>query len=217
MQFERQCSGDAIAAPFCPKHDREDALFEGLGGRSWNRIDSGADEADADPIAVILKEPCDSAIKLTPSPERRLQCAAVNWGISSDKPVRCLSKPNPWGHRVAAVTSWMIDLVIEGFASSAATLHPEFFPLGEHAYRRDLGKDRPDGLGNDTAPTDFAVWRARINSITSIVAELWSRMRREREIRRISAAWETIDDRTLKDIGISRCEIEYARDERHWI
>jgi uncharacterized protein YjiS (DUF1127 family) len=41
-------------------------------------------------------------------------------------------------------------------------------------------------------------------------------MRREREIGRIRAAWETIDDRTLKDIGISRYEIEYARGARPW-
>ena len=71
------------------------------------------------------------------------------------------------------------------------------------------------GVNTDTAPADFARWRACINSIASIVAELWSRMRRERQIRRIGAAWGTIDDRTLKDIGISRFEIEYARDPRH--
>jgi uncharacterized protein YjiS (DUF1127 family) len=71
------------------------------------------------------------------------------------------------------------------------------------------------GGNTDTAPADFARWRACINSIASIVAELWSRMRRERQIRRIGAAWGTIDDRTLKDIGISRYEIEYARDPRY--
>ena len=84
----------------------------------------------------------------------------------------------------------------------------------EHAHRRNLGRDHPDGLGGGAGRTDFAVWPARISSITRIVAELWSKMRREHEIRRLSAAWETIDDRTLKDIGISRCEIEYARDAR---
>ena len=68
------------------------------------------------------------------------------------------------------------------------------------------------GINTDTAPADFACWRACIKSIASIVAELWSRMRRERQIRRIGAAWGTIDDRTLTDIGISRYEIEYARD-----
>jgi hypothetical protein len=34
--------------------------------------------------------------------------------------------------------------------------------------------------------------------------------------RRIEAAWEMIDDRTLEDIGVTRYEIEHARDARHW-
>ena len=53
---------------------------------------------------------------------------------------------------------------------------------------------------------------ARSTSITSILAELWSRIRRRREIHRIKAAWGMIDDRTLDDIGVSRYQIEYARD-----
>jgi uncharacterized protein YjiS (DUF1127 family) len=144
--------------------------------------------------------------------ERRPQCAAVNRDIRHDEPVRCLSEPNPRGRQVVALTSPVIDLAIEGLALSAATLHPEFFPLVAPVHRRDLGKDRPNGRDADTAPTDLVVWRAWINSITSIVAGLWSKMRREREIRRITAAWDTIDDRTLKDIGTCRCEIEYGRD-----
>ena len=64
------------------------------------------------------------------------------------------------------------------------------------------------------APTRFGGWRRRVGSIAAIVAGLWSRVLREREIRRIRAAWRTIDDRTLEDIGISRIEFEYARDAR---
>jgi uncharacterized protein YjiS (DUF1127 family) len=71
-------------------------------------------------------------------------------------------------------------------------------------------------VNRDTPTPDLAGWREWITSIASIVAELWSRMLREREIRGIRAAWETIDDRTLRDIGISRYQIEYARDVRHW-
>jgi uncharacterized protein YjiS (DUF1127 family) len=52
-------------------------------------------------------------------------------------------------------------------------------------------------------------------SIASILAWLWSRIRRHREIHRIKAAWGMIDDRTLEDIGLSRYEIEYARDARY--
>jgi uncharacterized protein YjiS (DUF1127 family) len=45
---------------------------------------------------------------------------------------------------------------------------------------------------------------------------LWSKILRERDIRRIRADWERVDDRTLRDIGISRHQIEYARDARYW-
>ena len=64
------------------------------------------------------------------------------------------------------------------------------------------------------APTKFEGWRRRVGSIAAIVAGLWSRVLREREIRRIRAAWRTIDDRTLEDIGISRIEFQYAQDPR---
>jgi uncharacterized protein YjiS (DUF1127 family) len=53
-------------------------------------------------------------------------------------------------------------------------------------------------------------------SITSILAGLWSTIRHQKEMRRIEAAWETIDDQTLQDIGLSHYELERARDPRHW-
>ena len=72
---------------------------------------------------------------------------------------------------------------------------------GEPAARCDLAKS-PHRRG----------W---ISLLASILGELRSRMRRRREIRRISAAWALVDDRMLNDIGISRLEIEYAMDGRH--
>lgn len=57
--------------------------------------------------------------------------------------------------------------------------------------------------------------RSWIGMLTSILGQLRSRMHRRREIRRIDAAWTMVDDCLLKDIGISRLEIEYARDARY--
>ena len=82
--------------------------------------------------------------------------------------------------------------------------------------RLDTRSDRTEGWCAETATTVLAGWRASITSIASVVARLLSRMLREREIRRIRASWEAIDDRTLRDIGISRYEVEYAGDPRHW-
>lgn len=132
MQFDSQWPGDAIAAPFCPTYDREDALFEGLDGRSWNRVVSRSDQAEAAPTAVVLK-------------------------------------------------------------------------------------DRPDAVAHlEIVRGDVAGRRMWITSITSLLTRLWSKIRREREIRRLRAAWEMIDDRTLKDVGVSRYEIDHAEVARYW-
>ena len=86
------------------------------------------------------------------------------------------------------------------------------------AYPRYRGQAK-DGAAawhakNEHTNFDYrATWST---SITSILAELWSRIFHQWEVRRIRAAWETIDDRTLKDIGVSRNEIEHAGDRRRW-
>jgi uncharacterized protein YjiS (DUF1127 family) len=58
----------------------------------------------------------------------------------------------------------------------------------------------------DLATIKLKGWGRWISLITWIVAMLWLRMAREREMRRMRAAWATIDDRTLRDIGVSRWE-----------
>jgi uncharacterized protein YjiS (DUF1127 family) len=83
--------------------------------------------------------------------------------------------------------------------------------LGHRAPTRDLVVAERAG----TEQTDFANRPTWSNSIASILTGLWSRLRLHREIHRIKAAWGMIDDRTLEDIGVSRYEIEYARDARH--
>jgi len=85
-----------------------------------------------------------------------------------------------------------------------------------HLGRRGPTQDRAVVEPAETEQTDFTDRPTWGSSIASILAGLWSRIRRHREIRRINAAWETIDNRTLEDIGVSRYEIEYARDARHW-
>jgi uncharacterized protein YjiS (DUF1127 family) len=64
----------------------------------------------------------------------------------------------------------------------------------------------------------FAAFAGRcrwIASAASFFSVLLSRIRHAREIGRIRAAWATIDDRTLMDIGVSRYEIEYGEEARH--
>ena len=78
------------------------------------------------------------------------------------------------------------------------------------------GRPPRDGVGTDNEPAKFAGWSGWITSIGSIIGGLWSQRMRERAIRRLAAGWEKLDDRILKDIGVSRYEIEFERDAVHW-
>jgi hypothetical protein len=59
-------------------------------------------------------------------------------------------------------------------------------------------------------------WPRWIGMLTATLRQLGSRMHRRRKIGCTSAAWMMVNDRLLKDIGISRIEVEYARDAQHW-
>jgi uncharacterized protein YjiS (DUF1127 family) len=112
---------------------------------------------------------------------------------------------------------WAIDLMVEGLAMYSASVHPEFLSsASQYSGVSDRAGDPSSARQIETDAADFAVRRGWMASIVSILARLRSRILREREIYRMKAAWKTIDDRTLKDIGTSRSETEYARDARHW-
>jgi uncharacterized protein YjiS (DUF1127 family) len=68
----------------------------------------------------------------------------------------------------------------------------------------------PTKVGFGRATISLGRWGRWISSITAIVAKLWSRMARAREMRRMLRAWPSIDDRTLRDIGVSRLEMACA-------
>jgi uncharacterized protein YjiS (DUF1127 family) len=68
----------------------------------------------------------------------------------------------------------------------------------------------PAKVGFDSAPIKLKDGGRWISLITSIVAEPWLWMARARDTRRVRAAWATIDDRTLRDIGVSRLEVVYV-------
>jgi uncharacterized protein YjiS (DUF1127 family) len=72
--------------------------------------------------------------------------------------------------------------------SSAATLEAAYLVRSETARAAPLG------------------WSA---SITALLAKFRSRIRRERDSRLAIAELRALDDRTLRDLGISRCDIEY--------
>jgi hypothetical protein len=150
MRYERPWQGDAIATPVCARLDREDGMFDGLGGWPGLQVDRHAQRLDAEPGE--LKE-----------------------------------RVGPW-EPVAAGHPGHGDV-------------PQDFPVAEPA----------DAARNDAAGRPG--WGI---AITSMLGALWSSIHRRREMHRIEADWAMIDNRTLRDIGASRYELELVRDARQW-
>jgi uncharacterized protein YjiS (DUF1127 family) len=103
--------------------------------------------------------------------------------------------------------------LIEGFALGATAFHPGPWPLpidaaGEAGIAREAQPDRPG----------FAVRATR--SLGVAMAGAWRVFRRHREIARATKALTEMDDRSLRDMGLSRADIGraacYGRDWEPW-
>ena len=77
-------------------------------------------------------------------------------------------------------------------------------------HRRSRDSKILESVCAKTLRTDRTSWYRWMGMIIPMLVRLWSKASRKRELARIRAAWETIDDRMLRDIGVSRYEIEYA-------
>jgi uncharacterized protein YjiS (DUF1127 family) len=131
-----------------------------------------------------------------------------------------------------AFMSWTMAEVLAGCAAYAQAMYPCFVedePVGQGDRGNPSGAKpvlrSPSRQIEFTLVVPVAVeyvvrseapgaaspgWSA---SITSLAGKLWSRARAVRERRLAMAELRSLDDRALRDIGISRCDIEYfARD-----
>jgi uncharacterized protein YjiS (DUF1127 family) len=150
-----------------------------------------------------------------------------------------------WRRQVADTAASATRRFAADFAFAASGMYPELqWPLIDHLYQRDSAEgtppqerraiakdrvqpgghpprvaDRGDLPGRPVAPAapagrSIPAW---IPSLASLPGLLWRRLRREREMRRDLAELKTLDDRTLKDIGLSRYDIWLiAGGEHRW-
>jgi uncharacterized protein YjiS (DUF1127 family) len=214
MRFESQWPGDATAAPICDMLCREEDVRGRSCGASRNWTDGHS-------------------------------LGAGDWHSRRSVVIRSVPNSDRWGPSNGAALSLVLAHVVEGFALSAAAMHPEFLSLAsEQASRADLAPPRRDVDGRhpirmsrsrrkcrsiprsrtpetparvETARADFIGWRKWITPIKSVLTGLWPRKHHARKVAHIRADWESLDDRTLNDIGISRSEIEYLKHEWHWM
>lgn len=126
-----------------------------------------------------------------------------------------------------AVMSWTIAHALAGCAAYAEAMYPGVFQPDEQINHRhpagefeapDQPRPSPPAQVSATAVqtgymarpeaarADSPGWGA---SLTSLVAGFRSAIRRRRDRRLAILELRALDDRSLRDIGISRCDIEY--------
>jgi uncharacterized protein YjiS (DUF1127 family) len=124
-----------------------------------------------------------------------------------------------------AFLSWTIAQVLAGCAAYAEAMYPCFVEdepgrQGDRGGRAGAMDLRPLSHQDGSvvlAPVAAAEYRARAQRprvaspgwIVSLLDKSWSRLRRERDRRRALAELRALDSRALRDIGISRCDVEY--------
>ena len=134
-------------------------------------------------------------------------------------------------HRVAVLASEMTSTLVTGFAFAAIAISPEFyFAIAADAERRsataDLRSGRWPSAGraaagaftprHSLAPSRRHWLLAWVRSLAELPRIVGARLRRRWELRRLCSAWDMVDDRMLKDIGLSRHAITQLGGERHW-
>jgi uncharacterized protein YjiS (DUF1127 family) len=133
-----------------------------------------------------------------------------------------------WRRSIGAAISAITDCYVEGFALHVTSLHPEIFlsprenedhdveqPQFEQPQRRQVvmksSFERDDAASLMSLGT-VPPWGSSRGSwwLFSLPARLWSKLAEAHERRRSTAALEALDDRTLKDMGLTRNEIHHV-------
>ena len=135
--------------------------------------------------------------------------------------------------RIGVLASEIMNSVVTGVAFAATAIAPEFhIAISGKAERRGVLMDLPFGPWPAPPPGRAAIgvftprqpcdpsgrpwvptWVRFLARLTRTFVE---RVRRRRELRRLRAAWDMVDDRTFEDIGLSRCAVAQLGGERLW-
>jgi uncharacterized protein YjiS (DUF1127 family) len=221
MQFKKRSSG-AAAERMCRS---DDGIFDIVDRRPQFRDEDSADAGDRSSHGDARAVAPGALAIFMPDGFRHLSDTAA-W-FAPD------ASPSPRSRPLAAAMSWVAMHILEGFALCAVAHSGFVWPPSEHPVPDNATQvsrlllrpyaDQPamdgaieaDAVASlETVPTTLPSRGARA---MALLAELWARARRRREIMRMRAGWQTLDDRTLKDIGLSRHEVDiFSGRNRRW-
>lgn len=125
---------------------------------------------------------------------------------------------------IAAMLSWLLSFLIDGFAASGNAMAPHCLEANAHVDDQDLERNaRPRTYGEHAlGPNIVSALRSNLSDSgetesnrtiaptrpASPSARFWSGLGRERNVRQTIMSLSALDDLTLKDIGLHRSQIE---------
>lgn len=225
MQFMKRSSGAAAER----MRRSDDGIFDVVVRGPQSRDEDGADTGDRSRNGDMSDVAPGVLAIFMPDGFRHLSDTAP-W-FAPD------AAPSPRSSPLAAAMSWIAMQVLEGFALCAIAHSGFVCPPSERPVpdrvpdnatqisrllrRPDADQPAMDGAIEADAVASFETARAilpnRGTRAMALLAGLWSSALRRREIMRMRAAWQILDDRTLKDIGLSRHEADIiSRRNRRW-
>ena len=100
--------------------------------------------------------------------------------------------------------------LIEGFALGATAFHPGPWTL-------PIAQGPAAGVADDSPPDRPGVAARAVSAVGAAMARGWASFRRQREVARATRLLMEMDDRSLRDIGLSRADVgRAARHGRDW-
>jgi uncharacterized protein YjiS (DUF1127 family) len=215
MQFENRLPADRSSRRLINQRDKTAIFLRYSAAEAGARL-GGLSAASAPQIwsyREIYRSPAQDRLNgdggaLWTSPDDDRSRRAIS-AAASGMMARAVGGVAAWGETafarlLFAVMSWMMAQALAGCMAYAEAMYS--VDLSDPVDCRDPVVEVPCVVRPELAPRASLGWRA---SIGSLPAKFRSRIRRKRDSGLAMAELRALDNRMLRDLGISRCDIEH--------